>query len=168
VEPVGDPLGYALAFEEGKARVADQAATLRETRDRSATVVSTAAIIVGLGTSLALSDGRGERLTAWGIAAAVIAGLAFAAVVAAVVMVWRPGMMGVFARDSGVLVGSYVEGEPPATLPEIHRELALHLGNHAAYNDERISKRLDWFARSLWAFLIEIGALLVMILDVAQ
>jgi hypothetical protein len=102
------PLGYALAFEEAKATVAEQAATLRATRDRSATVVSTAAVIVGLGTSLALADGRGERLTAWGIAAAVVAGLAFAVVVLGVVMVWRPGMTGVFALDSGVLVGSYV------------------------------------------------------------
>lgn len=61
--PPGDPDGYELAFAEGKAAIAEQAATLKEARDRSATLVSVAAVIAGLGSTLALGDGRADRLT---------------------------------------------------------------------------------------------------------
>lgn len=99
---------------------------------------------------------------------AILAAIGFAVVVFGAVMVWRPMGEVFFSLKSGVLVGSYVEGTPPASLPEMHRELALHLGKHALRNQGPLNNRLDWFTRSLGAFVIEIGGLMLMVLDVAQ
>jgi hypothetical protein len=164
--PIGDPAGYELAFREGKAAIGEQGATLKETRDRVGTLVFAAAVVAGLATSLGFTDGRADRLRWWGVAGTGIGWVGFAVLTVAAFAIWRP-FTGVFTLHSGVLVGSYVEGDPPASLAEMHRELALHLGNHAAYNREQLSDRLSWFTVALWAFLAEIGGLMLMLLDVA-
>lgn len=166
-EVSGDPAGYALAFEEGRAAVAEQASSLREMRDRTASLVSMAGLIAGLGASLILDDGRGARLDGPGVVAAIVAASAFVVIVVAAVKIWGP-LTGNFVRDSAVIVGSYVDGDRPASLPEIHRALAIHLGNDAQQNREAIGIRLDWFAWALRAFLALVAGLAVMILDVAR
>ncbi len=164
--PTGDPEGYKLAYEEGKKAVADQASTLKETRDRVGTLVSAAAVVAGLAAALAFNSGRITRLTAWGVAATVVAALGFATIALAAVMIWRP-FPGTFTFDAGMIVGSYVEGDAPASLPEIHRELALHLGTHTAYNRDLLDRRLTSFVVALQAFLVEIGGLMLVLWDVA-
>ena len=92
------------------------------------------AVIAGLGTTLALSDGRGENLTGLGWSGVAVAALGFVMMIVATVMIWRP-FHGTFILDAGKIVGDYVEGDPPAELSEIHRDLALHLGKHAGQPD---------------------------------
>jgi len=162
---IGDAQGYELAYREGKAAIADQAATLRETRDRAGTVVATAAVVAGLGTSLILSQGRGVPISWLGWMGTVVAAAGFATVVVGTVMVWRP-LVVVINLDAGTIVGSYVEGEPPADLAEIHRELALHIGNHVSHNRDQISDRMTWFTYALWAFLALIAGLGMIVIDV--
>lgn len=69
------------------------------------------------------------------------AALALAVVACAVVVVWWPTNT-TFKLDSGLLIGSYVEGDPPMTLAEIHRELALHMGGNVQANRLRASGAL--------------------------
>ena len=164
--PPAIPRVTKLAYDEGKKAVADQAATLKETRDRVGTLDSAAAVVAGLAAALAFNSGRVTRLTAWGAIATVTSALGFAAISVAAVMIWRP-FPGTFTLDAGTIVGSYVEGDPPAALSEIHRELALHLGTHSAYNRDLLDRRLTWFVVALQAFLVEIVALMLVLWDAA-
>ena len=93
--------------------------------------------------------------------------LVFGAISLAAVMIWRP-FPGTFTLDAGMLVGSYLEGDPPASHAEIHRELALHLGTHSQYNRDLLERRLTWFVVALQAFLVEIGGLMLVLWDVAS
>jgi len=166
VLPSGDAEGYKLAYEEGKSAVADQAATLKEVRDRVGTMVSAAAVVAGLAATLAFNSDRIGRLGAVGVLATVASTLGFGAIALSAVMIWRP-FRGTFTMDAGMIVGSYVEGQPPAALAELHRELALHLGTHSAYNRDLLDRRLSWFVLGLGGFLLEIGGLMVVLWDVA-
>lgn len=159
--------GLQAGVRGGEEGVAEQSATLKETRDRAGTLVSAAGVIAGLGATLAFNNGRIARLTAWGTTATIAAALGFAVTSLAAVMIWRP-FPGTFALDAGTIVGSYVEGDPPASLAEIHRELALHLGTHSAYNRDLLELRLTWFVVGLVAFLVEIGGLMLVLWDVAR
>src|SRR5437763_10102747 len=85
----GDPAGYALAYEEGKAAVEEQSSTLRETRDRIGTVVSAAAVVAGLVTALA-AQGKSRDIGPVGLAGGVVAGLGFVVLIASAVWVWTP------------------------------------------------------------------------------
>jgi hypothetical protein len=144
-----------------------QADTLREARDRVGTLVSAAAVIAGLGAGVAFNDPkRVSNLEVWGAASTGVAAVALGASVLAAAMIWRP-LKGVFVLDSELLVGGYVEGEPPASLTEMHRALAIHLGRHARRNADEIQARLWWFTVALVAFVVEVAALLVVLLDVA-
>ena len=146
--------------------MAEQASTLKETRDRVGTVVSAAAVVAGLAAALTFNSSRISGLSGWGAIATAGAAIGFAVMAAGAVMIWWP-FPGTFTMDAGMIVGSYVEGDPPASLPEIHRELSLHLGTHAVYNRDLLDRRLRWFGVTLWAFLVEIGSLMLVLLDVA-
>lgn len=165
-EPPGDPQGYELAFDEGKRALAEQAEVLKDTRDRVGTVVSAAAVVVGLGLGFGFNSGESARdLAWWGFVAAMVAGTAFAGVAVSAAMIWRP-MAGAFVIDAATLVGSYLEGEPAASIVEMHRELAVHLGRNAQRNQDQVEGRLIWFNIALVAFVVEVFALLVLLIDV--
>jgi hypothetical protein len=167
-EPPGDPKGYELAFDEGKRALAEQAEVLKETRDRVGTVVSAAAVVVGLGVGFAFNTGeRAGDLSWWGVAATIVAALAFGGVALSAAMIWRP-LAGAFVIDSGVLVGSYLEADPAASLVEMHRELAVHLGRNAQRNSDQLQRRLIWFNMALVAFVLEVVALMVALIDVVS
>lgn len=163
----GDPAAYELAFEEGKLALAEQAATLRETRERIGTVVSAAAVVAGLAASLAFHDGaRAEEVDAAGIVAVFVAGAALVGLVAAAVGIWWP-MKGGFVLDARMLVTGYVEATPPASLSEIHRDVAWYLGEQMTVNRDGIDRRLRRFAVALVCFVLEVGAIVVVLVDLA-
>jgi hypothetical protein len=163
----GDPAAYELAFLEGRRALEEQGDTLKDARDRAGTVVSAAAVVAGLGGALAFNNAdRLGRLTAWGDAAAVVAAIAFAGITFAAAMIWRP-FAGGFSLDAQVLVGDYAEGDPPASLAEIHRELAVPMGRNSERNLGELERRLWWFNIALFAFVVEVGALMLVLLDVA-
>lgn len=167
VTPTGDAQGYQLAYEEGKKAVAEQGETLKETRDRVGALVSAAAVVAGLSAALAFDSSRVTRFGPWGAVATVAAALGFGTIAVAAVKIWRP-FPGTFTLDAGMIVGSYVEGPSPASLAEIHRELALHLGTHSQYNRDLLERRLTWFVVALRSFLLEIGGLMLVLWDLAS
>ncbi len=160
---LGDPSGYELAFLEGKAALAEQAATLKEVRDRVGTLVSTAAVVGGLATGLGLRSG-GPDLSGVGIAGGIAAGLGFVGLIWMAVLIWRPTELG-YALDAGVIVGSYVDQPGGASLGELHRELALHLGGHAEANRATLETKLTAYSRALVAFAIAVLGLGALVID---
>ena len=158
----GDSAGYELAFRTGLQAVEDQASTLRETRERAGTLISTAVLTGGLAAGLVFTSDRVvdiDWLGAVGSAAAVVG---LVAVLIAAVLVWRPSE-GQFVQDAGVLVGTYVERDPPLELSEIHRELALWLGGNAESNRRILERKLKAFTWGLGFLVMEIvGVILVM------
>lgn len=128
--------------------------------------MSAAAVAGGLAAGLAFSSDRASAIDYVGVVGGVLSVGGFLTVAVTTVLVWRP-TEGQFAQDSGVLVGSYVEGDPPAELSELHRELALWLGKHAESNRMILEVQLRRFTVGLVGLLIEISGAILALGDVA-
>lgn len=102
-----------------------------------------------------------------GAVGAAVATLGFAIVAVATVLVWRP-TAGTFVHDAGVIIGSYIEGDPPLDLAGVHRELALWLGRHAESNRLVLEVQLRRFSLGLAGLLLEIGGIIVLLGGVAR
>jgi hypothetical protein len=163
----GDPAGYRLAYGAGLDAVREQAGTLRETRDRAGALMSAAAVAGGLAAGLAFNTNRAHEIDTPGVVGALLAVAGFVAVAVATVMIWRP-TEGRFVHDAGVIIGSYVEGDPPAELPELHRELALWLGRQTESNRSMLEVQLRTFTWGLAFLLIEVGGAVIALGDVAS
>ena len=155
----GDPAGYRLAHETGMSVVESQAAVLREVRERAGSVLSVAILASGFAAGLSLTVDSSSRLGPVGLFGAVIAAVGLAGVVLATVIIWRPSE-GRFLHDSGGMVGSYVERDPPWKLPEIHRQLALWLGMHARLNADMLGRKLNTFTWALASLLLEMAGVI--------
>jgi hypothetical protein len=83
------------------------------------------------------------------------------------VVIWRP-KDGRFVHDAGGIVGSYVEGEPPLELPELHRELARWLGQQTESNREMLELQLTTFTFGLIGLLVEVVGVIVALGDIAR
>lgn len=164
---LGDPAGYELAYRSGLQAVDEQASTLSETRDRAGSLLSAAAVAGGLAAGLAFNVDRAPGIDRPGAVGAVAAVVGFVGVVLATVMIWRP-TEGRFVHDAGVIIGSYIEGDPPLDLPELHRELALWLGQQAESNRQMLEVQLRTFRRGLTALLIEVLGIVMALGDVAN
>jgi len=154
-----------MAFEEGRRAIDQQAVILKDTRDRVGTVLSAAAVTIGLATGLA--GGNGHHLRTFGVVGALVAGAGFLFLAVQAIRIWWPFQV-TLNLDAGVLVGSYAEGDPPASLAETRRDVALHLGRHTQANRERIDKRLTWFTGALVGFLAEVLGLVMVLLDLGR
>lgn len=161
----GQAQGYALAYEVGQEAVADQLAALRDIRARAGTLASAAAVVAGLGTTLALDDGRGGLLTAMGWTGLGLALVGMVTVLSLVAWTWQP-VDGEWRLDPGIIIGSYLDGDTYGGLAATHRELALHLGQKATRNQTRLDRRLRAFTWALVAFGILVAGLTLTILDV--
>lgn len=116
---------------------------------------------------VAFNADRVGGIDAPGAVGAAIAVVGFVVVVVATVMIWRP-TEGRFVHDAGVIIGSYVEGDPPLELAELHRELALWLGKQTESNRRMLEVQLRTFTCGLVGLLVEIGGMIVALGDVAR
>lgn len=162
----GEPAGYALAYESGLRAVAEQSSILKEARDRAGALMSAAAVAGGLAAGLAFRGGRGS-LSVLGVSGATLAVLGFIGVTATTVLIWRPTELRA-VHDAGVIIGAYVEGDPPASLPEIHRELALWLGQQTDANRGMLEGKLKVFTTGLVLLLLQIAGMALLIGDAAN
>ena len=140
---------------------------MRETRDRAGSLMSTAAVAGGLAAGLAFNADRVSGIDAPGAIGAAAAVAGFVLVAVTTVMIWRP-TEGRFVHDAGVIIGSYVEGDPPLDLPELHRELALWLGKQTESNRRMLAVQLRTFSWGLVGLLVQIGGIIVALGDVAR
>lgn len=137
------------------------------TRDRAGTLMSAATVASGLGVGLAFNSGEAHRITSLGAGGALLALTGFVAVAVTTVLIWRPTEAR-FLHDAGVIIGSYVEGDPPRGLPEIHRELALWFGQRAESNRAILERDLRTFTIGLGALLVEIAGFILVFGDIAN
>ena len=133
----------------------EQAAVLREVRDRAGTLFSAAAIAGGAGSGLAFSVGWTVGTDSAGRIGAFLALAAFLLVTVAVVRIWWP-VRATLSQDSALIVGEYIEGTIPLRLAELHRELAFWLGAHMDRNRKVLEAKLRWYSFGLLGLLTEI------------
>jgi hypothetical protein len=57
-----------------------------------------------------------------------------------------------------VLIGGYVEGDRKYTVPEIQRNMALHLEDNFDANQRKVDRLLDWFRVSCGLLALQVVA----------
>lgn len=148
---VGDAAGYELAFREGVRELEHQERSLDELRSRTGTLLAVSGLVTSFLGAAALPDAK-----PW-TCALIIAVLAFVATIAFCLIVLWPFTNWRFVNGPAKVIGDYVEGEPPATMAETYRDLALHAGTNAGHN----GRRLRWL---FWAFEAAAVGLIVQVL----
>lgn len=164
---MGDAPSYELAYRAGIEVLQEQATTLRETRDRVGALLSAAAVAGGLAAGLAANSGLGPAVGRVGWIGVAVAVVGFVGVTVSAVAIWWPVDMRL-GQDAGVIIGSYIEGDPPMALPEVHRELALWLGQYAAENRDGLALQLRTYAVGLVCLLIELAGIVIALGSVAH
>jgi hypothetical protein len=124
---------YALAFAEGIRTLGNQAATLDQLRIRSAGVLTTATIasvfLVGIATGAYPSD---QDLMYWILV--MLGTVLYAALLVLVVLLQLPRYRWKFDVSPRLIVEGYADARPPATIDEVHRELAFFIDGNIAHN----------------------------------
>jgi hypothetical protein len=149
--PTGDTRGYELAFQEGVRRLEHQESSVDELRSRSGTLLAAAALATSFLGAAALPDGE-----PWSLAVMIAVSAFVWTIVACLIVLW-PKQDWRFVNDPTKVIGDYVEGDPPASIVEIHRDLALHAECNATHNHTK----LRWL---YWAFDAAALGLLVQVL----
>lgn len=164
---LGDPAGYRLAYEAELKANEEQAASLREIRDRTGTLLSIALLTGGLVAGLATIGTGSPVLGDTGFAGGVLVGTAILSIAIITISVWRPAEVS-FSIDGAVIIGSYLEGEQALQEAELHRELALHLNDNGQTNRIVLSTTLRSFRTGLVMMLLEILGVALMLWDIAN
>jgi hypothetical protein len=112
--------GYELAYQEGLRAISQQQAVLESLRGRAGTLLAVASIVTSFLGGFALGN-DGPAGWSW-----LAIGL-FLAAAAAVAYILKPRDQWHFRSRPSVIIGSYVEDEPPAPLWAMHKQLAEHL-----------------------------------------
>lgn len=153
----GAEAAYRLAYDEAVRALAQQQASLDNLRTRAGIVLSAAAVA----TSLL----GGEALAGGGLGSASWVGIAaFIALGGCVLRILLPQRDWEFTSIPRRIIGTYVEVDQPLSVPEMHRDLALHMEDSYENNGRRID-RLVWFFR-VAAFLLT-AEVVAWILDLA-
>lgn len=146
-----------LAFEAGERSIVDQSQSLEALRGRAALLFSAASVSGAfLGGLFAEREKVGADTLAW--AGAAIGAMAFLAVLAMVVAIWRPVTFNVVI-DPGVILSGYVDAEPPATIDETYHWLAFYRHADVQKNATVLEGLRRWFRVGLYALPVEVLAL---------
>lgn len=149
-----DPATYALVYAEAERALKQQQDVLAEARGRAAVLLSATAIATSFLGGIALDR---RTVGPFGVAAIVLFVLVGLACLAVLLPIpgWR------FRFTARKLLTIYVEGSPPASLADTHRDLALHADDDVKSNNARIGL-LWWAVRAAMLLLIlEVTAWLI-------
>jgi hypothetical protein len=142
---------YQLAYEEGGRALDAQERAVNELRSRASVLIAAAAITTSFFGSRAVT---GSQLTT----ASWCAVSAFVVVATAVLAVLWPWRAWEFSANASDLIATYVETPSPATLPEIHRDMALHRSASYACNARQLRRLHSIFAAGLIGLAAELAA----------
>jgi hypothetical protein len=119
---------YRVAYDEAVRALAEQQAEIDSFRSRAGLLLSTAAITTSFLGAQSF-DGGSLTVTSW------LALLAFVGAAAiSLAILWPHPWQ--HSAGSRAVVASYIEGEKPALIDELHRDLSIHM--HTSYVANRI------------------------------
>lgn len=131
-DPDATPAHYELAYDEAKRALDAQESVVNELRTRSGILIAAAAITTSFFGGQALADGA-VGTAGW------VAIAAFGLVGASVLTVLWPRTDWAFTVNAERFIATYVEShEGPLPLPEIHRDLALHMSTSYVVNARQL------------------------------
>ena len=144
---------YALAFDEAGRALDGQERTVNELRSRAGVLIAAAAITTSFFGARAVTDE--VSITVW------CAVVAFALVGASVLVVLWPRSDWEFSASATDLIATYIETAVPASLPQIHRDLALHRSASYDRNARQLRALFIAFRVGLVLIVAEVGAWMV-------
>lgn len=165
VEPVterseearGDPVAYRLALDEAIRALEGQRESLDELRARAGILLSAALLV---GALLGVPASQTQSLN-YVLAASILLAIA----VAASLLVLRPTGGWKFSVGTKALLKDYIESDPPATIPELHRSLAWHMDDDYGENQ----RRLKWLYRTFTtASIVVVGETIMWLIAIVQ
>jgi hypothetical protein len=124
---------YGLAYEEALRGVVQQQAVLTDVRGRAATMLGAASVSTSFLGGIALQQHRPTGGSWIAIGAFVVVGLL-------TIWILLPRRGWTFRMSARKLIKEYIENDKPADLPEMYRDLALHLENHFEVNQHRLEQ----------------------------
>ena len=157
----------ALAYQEGNRSIDDQARTLENLRGRAATLFSAAGVIGGFLVGLVVNKTSTTQFSSLGWPGLAVGAGTFLVIAIVTMAIWWPATMQI-RLDPGRLIVDYIETEPPATLADIHREVALWRHQQINTNSAVLHRRVNLLLMALSAFPLEVIALLLSLQDVAR
>lgn len=115
---------------------------------------------------VAMQTYRGEinNLNALGYIGAAWAIAGFLGVVGTTLALRRPASLRL-GHDPRIIIGYYIEGTPPRRLPEVHRELAIWMGDQVDTNRAVLKRKLLTFTGGLTALMIEVTGMFLLLGD---
>src|SRR6266545_612246 len=138
-----------LAYEEALRGVTQQQQVLDGIRARASTLLGIAAISASFLGGVALNKDSPKGLTWIPIGAFVAVGLLTTWILLPI-RGWK------FSLDVKILIQDYVEGNSPAELPEMYRDLALYLDRHYVTNDQRLGRLFLLFKLASGLLVVEV------------
>jgi hypothetical protein len=157
VDAAIDPVGYELAYREGVRELDHQQSTLDELRSRAGTLLAASALATSFLGAAALPDGTPWTWWVYVAVTAFAAGILLSLAVLWPLTEWR------FVNSPQKVIDDYVEGEPPASLAETYRDLALHAAQHATHNGKRLRWLFWGFQGAALSLLVQVVAWLIVI-----
>ena len=144
---------YALAFDEAGRALDGQERSVNELRSRAGVLIAAAAITTSFFGARAVTDDLS--------AAVWCAMVAFAGVGATVLFVLWPRSDWQFSASATDLIATYIETDEPASLPQIHRDLALHRSASYDRNARQLRVLFAAFRMGLVLLLGEVAAWMI-------
>lgn len=139
--PVAEPdTRYALVYDESLRALREQQEALKDVRTHAGQLLAAGSVAASfLGGLVVRAAGRPP---AWAAVAALVAGIAFLALVAICVWIVVPRRGWVFVSSATLLIEEYVEATDSASVDTMRRDLALWMEEHWDENARALEERL--------------------------
>ncbi len=148
--------GYKLAHQEGLRAIAQQQSVLDGLRSRAGTLLAVASLVTSFLGGLAL-QGRRPSGFAWLAIALFVVAAGAVMYILAVRREWY------FRTRPSVIIGSYIEDDPPAPVWAMYKQLAEHLEADFKANEDNMRPLFGAFQVANIALAAEVVVWLVML-----
>ena len=145
----------ALVYDESRRAITQQQTALDALRTRTGVVIAAASIASSFLGAQALNDHPAFSIWSW------LAIVAFGVVGVAAISVLWPRKNWFFSNNVDTLLSGYVEGEEPASLDEMHVDVAEYNQKHWNENQEKLTKMYVAFQIACGALVLEIAFWLI-------
>jgi hypothetical protein len=144
---------YALVYDEARRALERQAASLDGVRGRAGTIIAASSLVTTF-------IGNNQAVGAVG-PAFIVALISYIGVVLLAVVILWPVRGWRLGPETQRVLDDYVDRDDFASLPELHRSLAIHMQSWYSRNQDRLNIRLRLFSVACTLMLIEVVALVI-------